>query len=533
MVGPAVPWHDRRVRRISLASRFVVTLVVTAVLPLLLYGWFSLRSMREQIDWQIVYGYMPCAMKAPLVTVALVLTTGSLASQEEWFLQSPTGPTRGSAAAAFDPVSGLGVLFGGGFTAAFGSGSSNGTTYGDTWLWDGQWSLATPAASPPSRKGHVMAFDAARGKVVLFGGWRTGALLNDTWEWDGATWTQVLTTLQPSPRGSAAFAYDPLLQKCVLFGGSTAGGARLNDTWEWNGSTWQQLMPVNVPSARDYAQLAFDGNRNRLALVGGYGANQFPGPGQPSFDAARDHWEWDGQDWILVASQIPSPRAAHLLFFDAVRGRLVLFGGLSYFLPASNETWEFDGAAWVQAPIVSPPPARNNACGFYDTWRGGGVLHGGFIGTGQGWASTNPVDETWILTGVGPATATSYGAGCPGPAGTRVLQVVQRPVMGTSLQLAVANVDAMSIPVMVVGLTPIVVPIGGILGAGGACVLRTTLDIQEIVLPPHAWSLAIPNDPSWFGLAILNQVAQFSLDASWTIYSLSLSNAVRSTVGSY
>ncbi|MBX3464715.1 MAG: sensor histidine kinase [Planctomycetes bacterium] len=46
-------------RRISLASRFVITLVVTAVLPLLLYGWFSLRSMREQIDEQVVRVFLP------------------------------------------------------------------------------------------------------------------------------------------------------------------------------------------------------------------------------------------------------------------------------------------------------------------------------------------------------------------------------------------------------------------------------------------------------------------------------------------
>lgn len=46
-------------RAISLASRFLVTLLVTAVLPLLLYGWFSLRSMREQIDEQVVRVFLP------------------------------------------------------------------------------------------------------------------------------------------------------------------------------------------------------------------------------------------------------------------------------------------------------------------------------------------------------------------------------------------------------------------------------------------------------------------------------------------
>lgn len=43
----------------SLASRFVATLVVSAVLPLLGYGWFSLRSMREQIDEQVVRVFLP------------------------------------------------------------------------------------------------------------------------------------------------------------------------------------------------------------------------------------------------------------------------------------------------------------------------------------------------------------------------------------------------------------------------------------------------------------------------------------------
>ncbi|MCR9248665.1 MAG: sensor histidine kinase [bacterium] len=46
-------------RAVSLASRFLLTLVLSAVLPLLLYGWFSLRAMREQIDEQVVRVFLP------------------------------------------------------------------------------------------------------------------------------------------------------------------------------------------------------------------------------------------------------------------------------------------------------------------------------------------------------------------------------------------------------------------------------------------------------------------------------------------
>jgi signal transduction histidine kinase len=47
------------VRSMSLASRFVLTLVMAALLPLLGYGWFSLRSMRAQIDEQVVRVFLP------------------------------------------------------------------------------------------------------------------------------------------------------------------------------------------------------------------------------------------------------------------------------------------------------------------------------------------------------------------------------------------------------------------------------------------------------------------------------------------
>jgi len=46
-------------RATSLASRFLVTLLVTAVLPLLAYGWFSLRGMRAQIDEQVARAFLP------------------------------------------------------------------------------------------------------------------------------------------------------------------------------------------------------------------------------------------------------------------------------------------------------------------------------------------------------------------------------------------------------------------------------------------------------------------------------------------
>ena len=69
-----------------------------------------------------------------------------------------------------------------------------------------------------------MAYDAATGNMVLFGGVsRVGNFLNTTWTWDGSTWTQQHPATSRPPRKSASMAYDAATGDVVLFGG-TGGG---------------------------------------------------------------------------------------------------------------------------------------------------------------------------------------------------------------------------------------------------------------------------------------------------------------------
>ena len=60
----------------------------------------------------------------------------------------------------------------------------------------------------PMGSGHQMVYDAARGRVVLFGGTLSGPALADTWEWDGVSWTLVEPAVRPPARGGHAMAYD-------------------------------------------------------------------------------------------------------------------------------------------------------------------------------------------------------------------------------------------------------------------------------------------------------------------------------------
>ncbi len=132
-----------------------------------------------------------------------------------------------------------------------------------------------------------MVYDAARQRVVLFG----GSSLGDTWEWDGTNWSQKTPNTVPSARSNHALAYDSARQRVVLFGGEN-NSVDFGDTWEWDGTNWTQKSPATAPLVRTYHALAFDSVRQRVVLFGGSYYGSYLG----------DTWEWDGTNWSFKAS---------------------------------------------------------------------------------------------------------------------------------------------------------------------------------------------------------------------------------------
>ncbi|MDO8349080.1 MAG: kelch repeat-containing protein [Planctomycetota bacterium] len=111
----------------------------------------------------------------------------------------------------------------------------SGSNMDDTWTWDGaSWALVSPAGKPPSRVAHGMAFDAARNRLVVFGGSYGGGagVRGDTWEFDGITWTQRFPLASLPARAGIAMAYDAARGATMTFGGYTLA-TMLADTWEY------------------------------------------------------------------------------------------------------------------------------------------------------------------------------------------------------------------------------------------------------------------------------------------------------------
>jgi hypothetical protein len=106
------------------------------------------------------------------------------------------------------------------------------------------WNLAsagqpTVGTDPGIRQNHALAFDSARNKVVLFGGYGGSALgyYSDTWGWDGESWSLLAASgAGPGARASFSMAFDAGRGKLVLFGGNSAGGTLGRHVGvEWNG----------------------------------------------------------------------------------------------------------------------------------------------------------------------------------------------------------------------------------------------------------------------------------------------------------
>ena len=258
-------------------------------------------------------------------------------SNNSWsVIPSATAPTpRSDFGFAADPNAGEAVLFGG----LTNDGTDR--VVADTWVFNftfGAWRNVTSATAPPARQDPAFAVAPSLGEALLYGGWNrnysgTGVLIySDVWllnlttdAWSSApvvggphppplegaalTWDPTLgefelfggcfpcvstvwlyspttnlwsqasvTGTSPTPRGSAAWSYDPAQQVDVLFGGLGNAGP-LNDTYAWSPDTgaWTaQTLAVHPPGLSGLTATWMDVSSNETLLLA-EGAGTSPG----------------------------------------------------------------------------------------------------------------------------------------------------------------------------------------------------------------------------------------------------------------
>jgi len=324
------------------------------------------------------------AVYALLLNVGLIAPT--LSQEPEWRRVYPSAsPTpRIQAKMAYDGARNVVVLFGGWQGV---DRYNQGPESDETWLWNGKdWTRLNPAVRPAARHGHAMAYDSIRQEVVLFGGVdeATGQIFGDTWVWNGSSWIQKHPLHSPSPRFFHSMAFDEARGTVVLFGGAPMWSGGPNETWLWNGDDWTRVYPINSPPLRWAAAMAYDAARGITLLFGGWGGGS----------GLNDTWSWDGTNWsLLVVPTSPPLRWQHAMAYDAERKKVVMFAGLTP--PAfPADTWVWNGSDWQAAPTPPELTLRVNYALSYDG-RGKQILmFGGDTNTSEG--NFSFLNETWV-----------------------------------------------------------------------------------------------------------------------------------------
>jgi hypothetical protein len=372
---------------------------------------------------------------------------GSLA----WEQLHPVGdspPQLGQAAAAYDPVHDLMVVYGG---VESGVGALE-----DAWVLRfadvPTWSHVAPAVRPVARNSPCMVYDGPRDRFVMFGGgisdtwsltltpspaWKLleadsgipyplyltaalydstrhrllrygghliyfvhgtqfGAESNELWGMTAgefARWTQVRGNAAGPPLGGMSMILDPVADRLITYGGYSSYDGTFGDLWQTSLSDttgWKPLDALGtVPPARELHAGVADPVRRRLFVFGGRG---FQG-------VINDTWMLDlngPPQWTQLDSTAitPPPRLGHSAVYDPVGDRILMFGGLNNDSGTLGDTWQLTlggTPAWSRVVFPVSPPPRAFAAMVYDSRRQRIVLFGGRDPLGQ------PLRDTWYL----------------------------------------------------------------------------------------------------------------------------------------
>jgi hypothetical protein len=141
----------------------------------------------------------------------------------------------------------------------------------------GSWTqAATTSPNPANRQEGAMVYMPNVDRVLLYGG-ATGASAatgDDTWEYNPTnnTWTQICTGCAPGPRHAHLMVYDNASGKVIMFGGERSfASASIAATYIYDptapvASRWTAANPVVEAPAAAYICHGYDKQRGRLLI---------------------------------------------------------------------------------------------------------------------------------------------------------------------------------------------------------------------------------------------------------------------------
>ena len=156
---------------------------------------------------------------------------------------------------------------------------------GDLWMFSlrtNQWTIAQiPGPRPRGRLFVPLVLDTARHRLLVTSGLSSDESdrPNDAWalSLDGPMrWTNLVSDVtRPSVRTAASGAFDAARNRLLVFGGANTDGRLLSDTWQLdlNATRWSRIEAQGTgPLGRYWQASAYDPVRDQLVVFAGYGA---------------------------------------------------------------------------------------------------------------------------------------------------------------------------------------------------------------------------------------------------------------------
>jgi hypothetical protein len=423
---------------------------------------------------------------------------------------------------AYDAGAVVSIMFGG-------RNNTTSTDLNDTWVFDvttGMWGQRTPATVPPARNHAGMVYDPLRSRVVMYSMESNNP--TPTWEWYANDWHAVVTSQFPRQDWGSSMVYDIQHQQVLQFGGQNFQFAN----WTYDGVNWTQQTTFPHPPGRAWGGMAYDSHRQRVVLFGGRVNNG-------GLTDANDTWEWDGVLWTQRLPLTSPPAREHFaMAYDSSRQRCVVYGGNDPNAVLFNDTWEWDGSNWTNTTGSTSPGGMADQAMTFDSSRNVVVMFGlGSTGTGS------LPGNTYVYGPMSTGLATPFGQGCPGLAGTPVLQTLANtvPWAGLALELQLVNVGtnpAVNPAFIWLGLSDTMIgsltlPLDLAFAGMPGCTLLASMDVlgatQNLANGVAFNTWLMPGNPGLLGIVLFAQGAE--IDATANVGGAALSNALRLQLG--
>ncbi|MCB9596554.1 MAG: hypothetical protein H6719_27770 [Sandaracinaceae bacterium] len=227
-----------------------------------------------------------------------------------------------------------------------------------------------PSNAPVTRSETGMVYDAARDRLVIYGG-NTAAsercavppseVVDELWafHFDCGNWEQLNATGGPGLLVRHATVLDTMRNRMLLFGGRSSSSAYSNAVWAFDlaTDTWSEVATTGTaPAPVAEAIATYDAPRDRLVVFGGDPGGFVGSDGMYSLDLATNTWS------EITAAGAPSARLYHSS--TQVGDELFVFGGATGFNPPYfNDVHGFDLATdtWRTVATTNDPQPRFGA----------------------------------------------------------------------------------------------------------------------------------------------------------------------------